>query len=141
VTPDHTHLGQLYEVHDWLREQLSMLRQGLGTASFLAQCRTFCSVLSAHHSDEDDNLFPALAAEHPALADVLATLRRDHEQVAEILRAIDALTRQGPPPDVAGELETLAAVLESHLTYEERQLAGLQARINLTHVLPDPQDL
>jgi hypothetical protein len=48
-----------------------------------------------------------------------------------------------PGPDraaVARELDTLAAVLESHLTYEERTLATLQTRVNLVHVLPVNED-
>jgi iron-sulfur cluster repair protein YtfE (RIC family) len=147
--PDHDRLmalsAQLFEVHDWLREQLADLRAGLGDGTWSGDlrthCVTFCSVLRRHHTDEDDQLFPALAGEHPALADVLATLRRDHDQVAEMLDAIDALLRRpGPRPEIAAELEGLSAVLESHLMYEERKLTAVlgsvRGPLDLTAVLP-----
>lgn len=150
---------QLVEVHRWLREQVAALRRGLGGATeagvrpgpdLVAHCLSFCSVLSAHHADEDTVLFPVLAGEHPELRTVLAELRRDHEQVAELIRAVRALVddRDPGPSATAGaavELDGLAALLESHFGYEERKLAAaLDARrpgsgsIDLTRVLPPP---
>ena len=148
---------QLVEVHQWLRQELAALRRNLGGSAdamvrpggdLLAHCLSFCSVLSAHHADEDSVLFPALAGEHPELRAVLAELRRDHDQVAGLIRAVRALVGDlDPGPSAvagaAAELDGLAALLESHFGYEERKLAAaLNSRrpgagsVDLTRVLP-----
>jgi hemerythrin-like domain-containing protein len=148
---------QLVEVHNWIRHQLTGLRASLGGSAdnmvrpgpdLLLHCLSFCSVLSAHHADEDGNLFPALAQDHPELAAVLAELGRDHEQVAGLIRSVRVLVDDldpGPSAVVAAaaELDGLAALLESHFGYEERKLAGVlhtlrpqAGLVELTRVLP-----
>jgi hemerythrin-like domain-containing protein len=131
-------LGQhLIEVHGWLREQLDAIRTDAATFSERAtdvrmHCLTFCSILEHHHSGEDNQLFPFLARQHPELAPVVEELMRDHRKVAEILDQITALVRgMGAQPDPAEvarmrtELDGLAALLENHLTYEEKKLVPI----------------
>lgn len=116
--------NQLIDSHIRLRELLVELRDGTYAGVDLAtHCLTFCSVLTAHHSAEDDEGFPVLAKHFPELRAVLAELSRDHRQVAEVLDRL----KDVPTMDVETaerELDTLAALLETHLVYEEKKLVA-----------------
>ncbi|TYC25171.1 hemerythrin domain-containing protein [Micromonospora sp. MP36] len=130
-----TALGtQLIEIHHWLREELARLRAsldspgGAGTGlsrELRAHCVGFCAALDRHHTGEDAGAFRLLAEQVPELRPVLAQLSEDHRVVADLLRQVDALlagTDDGPA--VRAELDGLAALLESHFTYEERKLVA-----------------
>lgn len=98
-----------------------------------AHCLTFCSALTRHHTGEDAGPFPLLAAQVPELRPVIDELVRDHQLVTDALRRVeDVLEGLGRTPDgdearrrhVRGELDTLAALLETHFSYEERRLVS-----------------
>jgi hemerythrin-like domain-containing protein len=136
---------QLIEIHLWLREELAQLRADVD--SFLAgrrqrprelraHCLTFCSALTRHHTGEDTGAFAVLATEFPELGSVIAQLRDDHHVVAEILRGLEELLGALPPDPteaeaqrVRGELDGLAALLESHFGYEEKKLVTALNRL------------
>jgi len=121
--------NQLIDSHIRLRGLLGELRDGTYAGVDLAtHCLTFCSVLTAHHSAEDDDGFPVLARHFPELRPVLAELRRDHQLVAEVLDRLKAVSTM----DVVTaerELDTLAALLETHLVYEEKKLVAALNRL------------
>jgi hemerythrin-like domain-containing protein len=140
VHPSHepngrlTALGnQLIEIHLWLREELARLRTSLDSPGgdlrlspdLRAHCLGFCAALTRHHGGEDGGAFRVLAEREPALRPVLAELAEDHRVVADILRRVEELTA-GPDagPAVRAELDGLAALLESHFTYEEKKLVA-----------------
>lgn len=149
--------NQLVDVHIWLREELSRLREDVD--SFLsdggdrprnlrAHCLAFCTALTRHHTAEDQGVFPVLAEAYPALRPVLDELARDHEQVEAILTELQGLldglpadTGAGTAPDpaevrrVRGQLDGLIALVESHFTYEEKKL--VTALNELGTPLPD----
>jgi iron-sulfur cluster repair protein YtfE (RIC family) len=115
--------NQLIDSHIRLRELLASLRDGTYTEIDLrTHCLTFCSVLTAHHEAEDDGGFPVLGKHYPELRPVLDELRRDHRQVGEVLDRLKVLSTM----DVVAEreLDTLAALLETHLVYEEKKLVA-----------------
>jgi hypothetical protein len=116
--------NQLIDSHIRLRELFAELRDGTYSGVDLAtHCLTFCSVLTDHHSAEDDEGFPVLAKHFPELRAVLTELSHDHRQVAEVLDRLKAV----PTMDVVTaerELDTLAALLETHLVYEEKKLVA-----------------
>lgn len=116
--------NQLIDSHIRLRELLASLRDGTYAGIDLAtHCLTFCSVLTAHHSAEDDAGFPVLAKHFPELQPVLTELSHDHRQVGEVLDRLKAVSTM----DVVTaerELDTLAALLETHLVYEEKKLVA-----------------
>jgi hypothetical protein len=116
--------NQLIDSHIRLRELLAELRDGTYAGVDLAtHCLTFCSVLTAHHSAEDDEGFPVLAKHFPELRAVLTELSHDHRQVAEVLdRLKDVSTMDVGTAE--RELDTLAALLETHLVYEEKKLVA-----------------
>jgi hypothetical protein len=136
-----TALGnQLIDIHLRLRDELGQLRDSVddylaGTGQrpreLPAHCLAFCAAVTRHHTGEDTGAFPVLAAASPDLAPVIAELERDHLLVSGALAQLDALLRGLSPGlgraegrRVKQELDTLAALLETHFTYEERKLVA-----------------
>jgi len=121
-------------VHDRLREALEVTRQAVAagepaqpaTRDLLLFCHGFCAALTGHHEGEDRDLFPAIARQHPELRDTLYYLRQDHSMIAHLLAGLQAaVDRAAPPAELDRHLEGLAAIMESHFRYEERQLAAV----------------
>lgn len=126
---------RLIEIHGWLRGELARVRaeladgpSRLGT-DVRAHCVAFCSTLHQHHAGEDAMMFPALAEHAPELRGTLAKLAEDHLLIADVLTRLDALLTTTSPDagadelaQVRAEVDGLAAILESHLAYEERTI-------------------
>jgi hypothetical protein len=117
--------NQLVDIHLRLREQLAGLRAGNHkSARELAEhCVGFCAALTRHHSGEDGGAFMLIGAEFPQLQPVLDELRRDHQLIAEAVR-----TMSDSPTSL--QLDTLAALMETHFTYEERKLVAALNRLD-----------
>lgn len=131
---------ELVNVHDRLREALAVTRQALaaGEPADLASrdvllfCHGFCAALTAHHEGEDRELFPAIAEEHPELREALHYLRQDHSMIAHLLAGLQAaLAKADPPAELNQHLEGVAAIMESHFRYEERQLLTVLQTLSL----------
>jgi hemerythrin-like domain-containing protein len=124
--------NQLIESHIRLREQLARLRDGTYSGTDLrTHCLAFCAVLAGHHEAEDRQAFPVLARHHPELGPVLAELSADHRLVAETLDRLKELsTATGEA--ARRELDTLAALLETHLVYEEKKLVTVLNQLHPT---------
>ena len=92
-------------------------------------CLGFCAALDGHHRGEDASLFPALLAEHPDLADVVTSLKRDHDMLSHLLGELqNALVAGSDQADLERHLDGIEAVMETHFRYEERiLLAPLRA--------------
>ncbi|GAA2058764.1 hypothetical protein GCM10009839_80910 [Catenulispora yoronensis] len=125
---------QLAQAHDELRRRLARIRAGLGERrltddSLATHCLAFCSALTAHHHSEDAGMFAGLLDARPDLAPTVAKLVEDHGLIAGILARVadlaDRAATAGPGPArdaIGGELDGLAAIMESHFRYEERAL-------------------
>ncbi|GHJ47782.1 hypothetical protein Cs7R123_51240 [Catellatospora sp. TT07R-123] len=144
--------GHLIDIHEGLREQLARLRADVdahlaGTApppgdlpprDLPTHCLAFCTALHRHHTAEDGNAFTALARQRPDLVPVLDELRRDHVQINAVLHRLPEILAKvpaaaGDPARSArlrAELGGLAALLESHFTYEERKLVAALDRLD-----------
>ena len=125
---------ELRTVHHRLREALSVTRHALDdgadatapTRDLLLFCRGFCVALTGHHQDEDRTLFPAVAARFPELRDTLRRLEQDHTTIAALLDALDdAVERSSSPAELNRHLDGVAAIMESHFRFEERQLLSV----------------
>ncbi|GIG86407.1 hypothetical protein Pen02_13430 [Plantactinospora endophytica] len=122
---------ELRRVHGRLREALRVTREAVAdgepaepaTRELLLFCHGFCTALSAHHEGEDRELFPAIAEQFPELRETLRYLRQDHSMIEHLLSGLQAaVTRAAPPKELNRHLEGVAAIMESHFRYEERQL-------------------
>lgn len=124
--------AQLALTHQTLRDRLhalrGQLRSGGATVSppeLLEHCAGFCAAPQAHHAGEDEALFPAVRREFPQLAPTIGELAEDHWLIAGILRWVAELAGAGATSAdngrIAGELDGLAAIVESHFTFEERR--------------------
>lgn len=134
--------SQLIEVHLWLREELAALREdtdayladGARPRDLRAHCLTFCSALGRHHTGADDGAFPRLVEQFPGLRPVLEELRRDHRLVQDSLQRLrallDGLYQEMDPVAVRSELDSLAALMETHFVYEEKRIASALNALN-----------
>ncbi|MFH8259027.1 hemerythrin domain-containing protein [Streptomyces roseolus] len=134
---------ELRRVHDRLREALSVTRDSLAdgapgeaaTRELLLYCHGFCAALDGHHRSEDRTLFPAIAAAHPELRPVLRSLEQDHSMIAHLLGGLQAaVERAAPPEELDRHLEGIAALMENHFRYEERQLLSVLEALDLDAV-------
>ena len=130
---------ELTAAHQRLRQALRVARDALGAggadpagADLVLYCHGFCAALSGHHVSEDAALFPELSARDPGLRAAIAKLVQDHEMIAALLTKFrHALTSPAAPGELARHLDGLSANMESHFSYEERQLLDALAALDL----------
>jgi hypothetical protein len=130
---------ELRRVHARLRVALEAARRGAtqedargapATRELLLHCHAFCGALDSHHGAEDHVLFPAIAAEQPALSPVLGALEADHLLIAGLTEALMAEPDRSPVR-YAEHLDGIAAIMESHFRFEERRLLAVLDRLAL----------
>ncbi len=125
---------QLAQAHQELRRQINQLRTSRGQRSpgndvLLGHCLAFCTALTSHHQGEDTGMFADLLRQRPDLATTVANLTEDHKMIAGILRRVAELADEADrsPGDglakISRELDGLAAIMESHFSYEERAVS------------------
>ena len=130
---------ELAAAHQRLRRALCVTRDALdagmpGSSSpdLVLHCHGFCAALSGHHASEDAALFPELSARHPRLRSTIAKLVQDHEMISALLTQFNhALTAPAAPDELVRHLDGLSAIMDSHFSYEERQLAGILSALHL----------
>jgi len=131
---------ELRRVHARLREALELTRTAVAegrsgeavTRDLLIYCHGFCAALDGHHRGEDHTLFPAIKTAHPELEPVLRYLTQDHSMIAHLLAGLQAaLDRAAPVAELDRHLEGVAAIMESHFRYEERQLLTVLETLSL----------
>ncbi|MGW2211921.1 hemerythrin domain-containing protein [Streptomyces sp. NPDC001781] len=138
---------ELRRVHHRLRAALSATRDSLAdgtpgepaTRELLLYCHGFCAALDGHHQGEDHALFPAIEAEHPELRPMLRRLEQDHSMIGHLLGGLQAaVDRSAPPEELGRHLEGIAALMENHFRYEERQLLAVLETLELA---AEPRDV
>lgn len=89
----------------------------------LIYCWGLCTALSGHHRSEDGSVFPRLLADQPELAPVIEKLRQDHNVIEHLIGSLtNEMERGGTRESALRHLDGIAAVMETHFGYEERQL-------------------
>ena len=122
---------ELRAVHERLRKGLSIAQRAVVSGEapgrdLLLFCHGFCTALTGHHEGEDRELFPAIAAAHPELRETLRKLEQDHSMIGHLISGMQAAIASAASPDeLARHLEGIAAIMESHFRYEERQLLSV----------------
>ncbi len=125
--------GELRRVHGKLRTALALARAGLdggdpadAATDLLLFCHGFCAALSGHHRAEDGSLFPELVRARPDLAPVVAKLTQDHNMIEHLIGELRKAVADSTDPEVAHQhLDGIEAVMETHFTYEEKQLGAV----------------
>ena len=132
--------AEMRQVHDRLRGALRVTRAALAeggdaesaSRDLLLYCHGFCAALIGHHEGEDATLFPAIVAVHPELAATVAKLEQDHAMIGTLLTQLTAVVDRGPSPaELEPHVEGIAAIMESHFRYEERELLGVLETLDL----------
>ncbi|MGY1815791.1 hemerythrin domain-containing protein [Blastococcus sp. SYSU D00820] len=124
---------ELRRIHDTLRADLRALQKAVRSGDpperrrpLATHCAAFCAALTRHHTGEDAGAFPALAQRFPELVPLLLTMAEDHAMISGIVARVEELAGRlaagAPAGRLAGELDGLAAVLESHFSFEERRI-------------------
>lgn len=122
---------ELRSAHSRLRAALAATREALdqgedapdATSELALYCIGFCAALDGHHGAEDRQLFPALRAEHPELGGVIDKLMQDHSMLAHLLASLRSAAERGDNAAViGGHLDGIAAIMESHFRFEEREI-------------------
>lgn len=113
-----------------LAEQVCGAHGGPSDLDDLAQlCAWFARSVPRHFADEDDAVFPRLAAAHPQHAAALAALSAEHPALIAAHAAVAAhVSRWAPSSDHAPFLAAVAALAEryrDHARREDALLAGL----------------
>lgn len=133
-------------MHARLREALDVARAEVHNAptatdsmqNLLIYCHGFCTALDGHHRGEDRTLFPGIEAARPDLAPVLRKLTQDHSMIGHLLNRLRAaLERSARPDQLDRHLEGVAAVMESHFRYEERELLTVLESLQLDTTIVD----
>jgi len=131
---------ELREVHQRLRKALHLARTSLESGAedepasrdILLFCHGFCAALTGHHQGEDRRLFPAIEEAYPELSGALRKLTEDHVLISHLLAELEsALERADSPELLASRLDGIAAIMESHFQYEERQLLTILDSLQL----------
>ncbi|NUT07023.1 MAG: hemerythrin domain-containing protein, partial [Hamadaea sp.] len=153
LTPEQLRLGRrLVDVHDGYRQQLRQVRDAVEQVAsdtaggrlavrqnnwtLGAFCATFRRLLTVHHEVEHEVTFPALAAEDPALDQVIKKLEQEHEVIEELLARLDAacaemIANPARLDRVHAGVERLSRALTSHFAYEEEELAEQVGRLEI----------
>ena len=126
---------ELLAVHARLREALAVARSSVDEASgahdLLLFCTGFCVALDGHHRSEDRALFPELARRHPSLRPTLEKLTQDHSMLAHLMQQLQHALGSAEAPALHRHLDGIAAIMDSHFGYEERQLLDVLAALDL----------
>lgn len=138
--------NELRRVHQRLRDALTVAQTAVieggssedATRDLLLYCHGFCAALDGHHRGEDRALFPAIEAAHPHLAPVLRSLEQDHSMIAHLLGELSAaVERSASTADLSMHLDGVAAVMETHFLYEERQLLRVLESLEMDDSVSD----
>ncbi|RUR01190.1 hemerythrin domain-containing protein [Labedella endophytica] len=138
--------NELRRVHQRLRDALAVAQSAVNdggpsedaTRDLLLYCHGFCAALDGHHRGEDRALFPAIEAAHPHLAPVLRSLEQDHSMIAHLLGELSAaVNRAASRAELSLHLDGVAAVMETHFRYEERQLVRVLESLELDDAVTD----
>ena len=139
---------ELRSAHSRLRAALAATRKAIAdgeatpdvTSELVLYCIGFCAALDGHHGAEDRALFPALRAERPELGGVIDKLMQDHSMLAHLLASLRTAAERGDDAASIGRhLDGIAAIMESHFRFEEREilepLRALTLDADVTNVL------
>ena len=130
-------------VHSALRRDLVRIRMVLGTPE-AAQPRRRTALaehvlwlmhfLHAHHSGEDEGLYPLVVRRNPVAADLVRTMDEDHGMITPAMDSLSAAAQHhladpdSPDELLARAIDGLNKVLNPHLEREEQVMMPVVSR-------------
>jgi hemerythrin-like domain-containing protein len=118
--------------------QLADLKEHGPLWTLKKDCLAYCQLLHAHHTGEDQRLFPSIRELNPELGPAVDRLEREHQDVSELLDrlelAADRLLAENSAPsrsETAELLKTLRELLLAHLEFEEAAAGPTIRRLNI----------
>ena len=118
------------------RSRISEMTMRQNSWTLGAYCAAYCRVVTTHHTNEDQAMFPRLRAADPRLAPVVDRLEHEHRIIHDVLERVDRalVALVGPAADghrLRRAVDELTDTLISHLSYEERELVEPLARLGV----------
>jgi hemerythrin-like domain-containing protein len=94
--------------------------------AFARYWKGFAGEVLAHHTIEDDVMFPALIERAPVAAELISRTDADHERLDQLMTAVAAdaleLAAGRIAPALASELRELASLMDAHLDFEDAEI-------------------
>jgi hemerythrin-like domain-containing protein len=131
-------MSMMYVIHDALRRELTCIARYTSRTSddpmrilrTAAGWEMFKTYLHAHHTAEDETLWPVLAqvlADRPADLALLEAMEAEHAAIDALLTATDAALadRADGPQQIGGLVDALTSRLGGHLKHEETEALQL----------------
>ncbi|HMG44255.1 MAG TPA: hemerythrin domain-containing protein [Acidimicrobiales bacterium] len=139
--PDIPDLCVYHAVHHALRMGAHRLADGVAALGPRDERRAtaigrywvgYAGEVVAHHTIEDDVMFPALVERCPVVADHLPRIEHDHHHLDELMdacaQAVGSLPRGGDTGRAVALLTDLAEHTDEHLAFEDADLLPLFER-------------
>jgi iron-sulfur cluster repair protein YtfE (RIC family) len=117
-----------------LRDRIADLKAGSILWQLKYGCLQHCRFVRAHHRLEDAALFPTMLGVDPEIEPVVGRLAEEHREVSRLLGEVEAAAEALAEDDdsraaLVATLERLGDLLLAHLSFEERSLEPVLARM------------
>ncbi|MFG3256773.1 hemerythrin domain-containing protein [Streptomyces sp. NPDC048172] len=125
TTSGNLDLTMMYAAHDAFRRDLGRMAASGSAAELRPRWRTFTTYLTAHHSAEDDALWPAVRARSAEAGPLLDAMEAEHAVLDPLMSAVDTALAEDRHGAALAVLAELAEALTGHLDHEEREALPL----------------
>jgi hypothetical protein len=114
-------------VHHGLRRDAHRYAAGGDIDGLARHWTQYRAILTLHHQQEDDLLFPLLRAREPHLSSVIDRLDAEHHGLDDLLEDLDAAFAARSTDEAIVLARRLAEMLDRHLDLEEEHLVPVMA--------------
>lgn len=94
----------------------------------LARCDAFRAAVERHFAREEEVLFPAFEAATGMTSGPTAVMRSEHQQIRQVLGALQAAVGRRDRNECLGIVETLVMLIQQHNAKEENVLYPMSDR-------------
>ncbi len=127
-------IGLLRACHDRMLAHIELLEGMLDTADASAAqqvVRYFTTSAPLHHRDEEEDLFPRLNRQSIRIAELIFSLKKEHEQLDRLWEQLAPVLRKLPPDglddDVIGQAREFCRLNREHIQRENSEFLPLAA--------------
>lgn len=127
-------IGLLRACHEKMLAHLDLLESVVSTpdaATAQQVIRYFTSSAPLHHRDEEEDLFPRLNRQSMKIAEMIFSLKKEHEQLArlwnDLLPVLKQLPADGFDTDFVEQVSAFCTLYREHIRRENREFLPLAA--------------